>query len=85
MGWHEKFYPAFMTPLSALITPFPVNALPNKLAANVPNSIGRNPCFCYFVSFLIVLVIPFTINPDSSSDLTFSLYLPFLHSKLLML
>ena len=54
----------------ALITPLPVNALPNILAVNVPNSILKNLPFCYFVSFLIVSLIPFTSNPDSSSDLT---------------
>ena len=42
----------------------------NKLAANVPNSVGRNPLFYSFVSFLIVSLIPFTSNPDSSTDLT---------------
>ena len=41
MGRHENFSPA-------LITPFPANALPNKLAASVPNIVGRNPPFCSF-------------------------------------
>ena len=53
----------------ALITPLLVNALPNTLAANVPN-IGRNPLFCSFVSFLIVSLIPFTNNLDYTSNLT---------------
>ena len=53
----------------ALITPLLLNALPNTLAANVPN-IGRNPLFCSFVSFLIVSLIPFTNNLDYTSDLT---------------
>ena len=53
----------------ALITLLLVNALPNTLAANVPN-IGRNPLFCSFVSFLIVSLIPFTNNLDYTSDLT---------------
>ena len=57
-------------PSSALIIPHPVNALPNKLAANVSNGIGKNPPFCFFHSFLIVLLIPFMSNPDSSRDLT---------------
>ena len=57
-------------PSPALITPFPVNALPNKLAANVPNSIETNPPFCSFASYLIVPLIPFINNPDSSSGLT---------------
>ena len=57
-------------PSPALITSLPVNALPNKLVANVPNIVGRNPPFYPFVSFLIVSLIPFTSNPDSSNDLT---------------
>ena len=57
-------------PPSALITAFPVNALPNKLAANVPNKIERSLPFCYFVSFLIVSLILCISNPDSSSDVT---------------
>ena len=73
MERHEKFSPA-------LITSFPVNALPNKLAANVPNSIGRNPPFCSFVSLLIISLIPFTSYRDFSSDLTiFIICLPFFH------
>ena len=47
-----------------------VNALFNILAANVPKSIGRNSCFGFFASFLIVSLIPFINNPDSSSYLT---------------
>ena len=43
-------------------------AFSNKLAANVPNNIERNPPFCSFVSFLIVLLIHCISNPDSSSD-----------------
>ena len=57
-------------PPPALITPFPINALPNILAANVPNNIERNLPFCSFVLFLIVSVIPCISNYDSSSDLT---------------
>ena len=57
-------------PSLALITPLPVNALPDILEVNVPNSIEKNLSFCYFVPFLIVSLIPFTSNPDSSSDLT---------------
>ena len=57
-------------PSPAHITPLPVNALLNILAANVPNNIPTNPTFCSFDWFLIVSLIPFTDNPDSSSDLT---------------
>ena len=58
------------TPSLALITPLPDNAFPNILAANVPNNIERSTPFCYFASLLIVSLIPFVSNPDSSSDLT---------------
>ena len=61
MGQHYKFSPA-------LITPFSANAPLNKLAANLPNTIGKNPPFCYFASFLIVSLIPLLNNPDSSND-----------------
>ena len=54
----------------ALITLCTLNALPNKLAANVPNNIGRSLPFCSFVSFLIFALIYFTSNPDSSNYLT---------------
>ena len=54
----------------ALITLCTLNALPNKLAANVLNNIGRSPPFCSFVSFLIFALIYFTSNPDSSNYLT---------------
>ena len=57
-------------PSIAVITPFPVNAFPNILAANIFNNIGRTPPFCSFGSFLIVSLIPFISNPDSLSDLT---------------
>ena len=50
--------------------PLPFNAHPNKLAAKVRNSFGRNPPFCSFVSFSIISLIPFTSSPDSSNDLT---------------
>ena len=62
--------PALIMPSPALITPLPVNALPNILAADVPNNIGRNPTFCSFASFLNVSPISFTSYPNSSSDLT---------------
>ena len=53
-----------------LITPRSVNTFPNKLAANVP---GNSPFYCfayfYFLLFLIVSLIPFDSNSDSSSNL----------------
>ena len=33
-------------------------------------ALEENPLFCSFVSFLIVSLIPFISNPDSSRDLT---------------
>ena len=60
MQQHKKFSPA-------LITPLPVNALPNALPANVPNN---SPPFCYFVLFLVVSLIPYNSKSDSSSDST---------------
>ena len=56
-------------PSPALIMPFLVNAFRNILAANVTNIIGRIPPFCSFASFLIVSLIPYINNSDSSSDL----------------
>ena len=54
----------------ALTIPFPVNKFPNKLAPRVPNNILRNPPFCYFVSFSIVLVTPFNKILESSRACT---------------
>ena len=48
-----------------LITPRSVNTFPKKLAANVP---GNSPFYC-FALFLIVSLIPFDSNSDSSSNL----------------
>ena len=56
--------------LLALIAPLLVNVFFNILTANVPNNTGRKPPFCYFSLFLIVSLIPFINNPDSSSDWT---------------
>ena len=52
------------------ITYFPANVFPYILASNVPNNIEINPLFCTFTSCLIVSLIHFITNPDSSSDLT---------------
>ena len=70
MGHYYKFSPALITPSSSLITPFPVNAFLNILAANFPNNVGINPPFYSSASFLNVSLIPFINNPDSSRDLT---------------
>ena len=46
-------------PSPALIIPFPVNKLPNKLASKVPKSIPKNPLLCSLVSVSVVLLTPF--------------------------
>ena len=51
----------------ALTIPFPANKFSNKLAPKVPYNILKNPPFCSFVSFLIVLVTPFSKILESSS------------------
>ena len=38
-------------------------------AAKVPNSIPKNPPFCSFASFLVVLLTTFISKPDFSRDL----------------
>ena len=43
-----------------LTIPFPANKFPNKVAPKVPNNVLKNPSFCSFVSFLIVLVTPYS-------------------------
>ena len=55
----EEPEPVLAIPSPALTVHFPDNKLPNKDAPKVPNNILRNPPFCSFVSFLIVLVTPF--------------------------
>ena len=71
--------PVLIVPSPALITLFlgiltfnssPVNRFSNKLASNVPNNVLRNPTFCYFASFLIVLPTRFINKPDFSTNLT---------------
>ena len=47
----------------------PVNRFPNELPPNIPNNILRNPSFCSFTLFLIVLLTPFMNKPDSPRDL----------------
>ena len=51
------------------MTPLPVNRFPNKLAPNVPDKIPINQHFCYFASFLIVLLTPFISTQDYLRDL----------------
>ena len=54
-------------PSPALIIPFPVNKLPNKLAPNVLSNILKNPPLYSLVSFSIVLVTPFNKIPEFSN------------------
>ena len=68
-----KISSTLITSSPSLITPLLVNALSDILAANVRHNIGRNFHFCYFVSFLIASLIPFTSTPDSSSNLIISI------------
>ena len=77
MRQHKKSLPVLIVPAaalivhsSALITPLPVNRLPNNLAPNVPNEIPKNPPFSSFASFLIVLLTRLINKPDSLKDLT---------------
>ena len=56
----------FFFPEPALRIRFPANKFPNKLAPKVPNNILKNPPFYSFVSFLIVLVTPFSKMLESS-------------------
>ena len=56
----------FFLPEPALTISFPANRFPNKLAPKVPYNMLKNPHFCSFVSFLIVLVTPFNKILESS-------------------
>ena len=76
--------PALIVPSPALILTLPVKRFPDELAPKMSNNISKNPPFCYFASFLIVSLTPFTNNPDSSRDLTAFIIL-LIYSKLLML
>ena len=54
----------FLIPSLAFTTPFPFNKLsgkisPSKGAPSAPINMLKKPPFCYFVSFLIVLVTLF--------------------------
>ena len=57
-------------PLPSLIVPLSVKKISNKLVPNFSNNIPRNPPFCSFALFLIVLLTLYINKPDSSSDLT---------------
>ena len=61
---------SLLFPEPVLTMPFPVNKFPNKLAPRVPSNILKNPPFCYFISFSIVLVTPFNRTLESSRACT---------------
>ena len=65
--------------------PFLARMLLNRLAPKVPNNIFKNPSFCSFVFFLIVLVTPFNKILDLQESEQFSLCHSFLYLKLLKL
>ena len=70
---HTKLSSLFLlihTPSPPFTTPLTVNIYPNKLAPDLLNIIPRSSPFCYFALFLIILLIPFINQPDSSRDLT---------------
>ena len=57
---------SFLFPEPALTIPFPTNKFPNKLAPNALINKLKNPPFCSFVSFLVVLVTLFSKILESS-------------------
>ena len=63
-----KFWPDLIVPSPAIIVPLPVNKFPNKTALKFLNNTRRNPTFCSFGPFLIVLVMALISKPDTSSD-----------------
>ena len=67
-------YPHFVDSWAPLVpssvTPLPYNKFPSRLAPRVPNSMLRNPSFCFLVSFSIVRVTSFLSMQESSKDLT---------------
>ena len=67
MARHQKFLPV-LVPSPTLTIPLSANSLCQILAINIANDIGRNQPFCSFASFLIVSLIAFSNNPDSSND-----------------
>ena len=76
MRQNEKFLdpkPAHTIPFTCLFpcltltTPFTATMFPNKLAPNkAPYNIPKDPPFCHFLSFLIVLATPFNKSLESS-------------------
>ena len=57
-------------PRLATVSPLLVNRFPNKLASTASNKMPVNPPFPSFVSFSIVSLVPFIIQPEYSRDLT---------------
>ena len=53
-------------PEPAVTILFPAKMFPNKAAPKVANNMLKNPPFCSYVSFLIVLVTPFNKTLESA-------------------
>ena len=58
--------PALVVPCPSLENPLHVNKFPNKEGPKVPNNMPNVPPFCFFISFLIVLLTPFNKIFESS-------------------
>ena len=67
LGFFLLPLPARTIPSPALMIPFRVNKLPNKLAPKVTKIILKNPPLCSLVSFSIVLLTPFNKIPEFSN------------------
>ena len=69
MRGHEKSWPALIVPAPALIVPLIIKRFSNKLAPNILNKLLRNPTFCSFALFSIVLLTSLINEPDFSRRL----------------
>ena len=63
--------PARITPCPGNLG-FPAEIFLNTPASNVPNNILINPPFCFFDSFLIVLLMPFNSKTRFCKRLNYS-------------
>ena len=63
----------------ALIAPLSADIFSNKVAANVPNNILKNPPFCSFASFLSLKLTPI-INTLDYSRGSIIFMIPFISS-----
>ena len=79
MRGHCKSWLALIVPSPTLIMLLPANRSPKG-----PNNIPRNPSFCYFGEFIIVLHTTFINKPDFSSDLTIFMILFITSSEIII-